>query len=268
MFRRINKRKDIINQEGNSDTKEKSDHVSLQKKIFLPTRTPLLYKENIITKYKSTNPPTYPPIKEILKKTKVPTDKLKLYMNSLRDKLKTIYKGDKYRNFKIEKESSNDEDKNENLHRNLLKRRLSIDPVIDRTELLVSNRRLDLDEYEDKIEDVNNHIEYNDDLESLRDQIAQESMESGSVYKPLSKILAKTDDVIYKQMNFWRNQFESQRLLDFLRPANDSGEQEEARPRIETELIIGQPKVENKKRKVLKKIKNKDESIRKEFKPF
>lgn len=268
MFRRINKRKDITDQEGNIDTKEKSDNVSLQKKIFLPTRTPPLYKENIITKYKSTNPPTYPPIKEILKKTKVPTDKLKLYMNSLRDKLKTIYKGDKYRKFKTEKESLNYEEKNENLHRNLLKRRLNIDPVIDRTELLVSNRRLDLDEYEDKIEDVNNDIEYNDDLESLRDQIAQESMESGSVYKPLSKILAKTDDVIYKQMNFWRNQFESQRLLEFLRPANDSAEQEEARPRIETELIVGKPKVENKKRKVLKKFKDKNESVRKEFNPF
>ena len=221
-----------------------------------------------MSKYKSTNPPTYPPIKEILKKTKVPTDKLKLYMNSLRDKLKTIYKGDKYRQFKTEKESSNDEEKYENLHRNLLKRRLSIDPVIDRTELLISNRRLDLDEYEDKIEDVDNNIEYNDDLESLRDQIAQESVESGSVYKPLSKILAKTDDVIYKQMNFWRNQFESQRLLDFLRPANDSAEQEESRPRIEAELIIGKQKVENKKRKVLKKFEDKDESVRKEFKPI
>ena len=70
-------------------------------------------------------------------------------------------------------------------------------------------------------------------------------------------------------MNFWRNQFESRRLLDFLSPvANDSvnNEQEDVRPRIETELIIGTPKLENKKRKVLKKIKDKEESVRKEFK--
>ena len=31
-------------------------------------------------------------------------------------------------------------------------------------------------------------------------------------------MLAKTDDIIYKQMNFWRNQFESRRLIDFLAP--------------------------------------------------
>ena len=69
-------------------------------------------------------------------------------------------------------------------------------------------------------------------------------------------------------MNFWRNQFESRRLLDFLSPANDSveSEQEDVRPRIETELIIGTPKLENKKRKVSKKFKDKDESVRKEFK--
>ena len=247
---------------------QKSDKASIQNRIFLPTRTPPTYEENVIPKYKSTKPPTYPPIKEILKKTRVPTDKLKLYMDSLRDKLKTIYKDDKYRKNKTEKESVNEKRNNKNLHTNLLKRKLNIDPVIDRTELLVSSRRVDLDEYEDNIEDVNNDIEYNDDLETLRDQIAQESMESGSVYKPLSKILAKTDDVIYKQMNFWRNQFESQRLLDFLRPANGSAEseQEEAKPQIETELIIGTPKRENKKRKVLKKFKDKVESVRKELK--
>ena len=76
---------------------QKSDKASIQNRIFLPTRTPPTYEENVIPKYKSTKPPTYPPIKEILKKTKVPTDKLKLYMDSLRDKLKTIYKDDKYR---------------------------------------------------------------------------------------------------------------------------------------------------------------------------
>ena len=36
--------------------------------------------------------------------------------------------------------------------------------------------------------------------------------------KPLNKILAKSDDIIFKQMNFWRDQFESRRLIDFLTP--------------------------------------------------
>ena len=130
-----------------------------------------MYEENVIQKYKSTKPPTYPPIKEILKKTKVPTDKLKLYMNSLRDKLKTIYKDDKFRKTTITDQESSDEN-SKNLHRNLLKRRLNINPVIDRTELLVSNRRTDLDEYE-AVEGVDNDIQYDDDLETLRDQIAQ-----------------------------------------------------------------------------------------------
>ena len=71
MIKRKNERNKITNQERHIDTKEKSYNVSLQKKIFLPTRTPPLYKENIITKNKSTDPPTYPPIKEILKKTQL-----------------------------------------------------------------------------------------------------------------------------------------------------------------------------------------------------
>ena len=98
---------------------QKSDKASIQNGIFLPTRTPPTYEENVIPKYKSTKPPTYPPIKEILKKTKVPTYKLKLYMNSLRDKLKTIYKDDKYRKNKTEKESFNEKRNNKNLHTNL-----------------------------------------------------------------------------------------------------------------------------------------------------
>ena len=174
--RRINKKEppeNPRNQKINSDTELKSDTSSLQKRIFLPTRTPPLYEENVIQRYKSTKPPTYPPIKEILKKTKVPTDKLKLYMNSLRDKLKTIYKDDKYRKTtKSDKESVDVNVNKNNLHKNLLKRRLSIDPVIDRTELLVSSRRTDLDEYE-AVEDVDNDVQYEDDLETLRDQIAQ-----------------------------------------------------------------------------------------------
>ena len=174
-FRRINKKVPPENPRNknkiSSDTEQKSDTSSLQKRIFLPTRTPPMYEENVIQKYKSTKPPTYPPIKEILKKTKVPTDKLKLYMNSLRDKLKTIYKDDKYRKTtKTDQESFDGNSKN--LHRNLLKRRLNINPVIDRTELLVSNRRTDLDEYE-AVVDVDNDIQYDDDLETLRDQIAQ-----------------------------------------------------------------------------------------------
>ena len=175
-FRRINKKEppeNPRNQKMNSDTELKSDTSSLQKRIFLPTRTPPLYEENVIQRYKSTKPPTYPPIKEILKKTKVPTDKLKLYMNSLRDKLKTIYKDDKYRKTtKTDKETVDSNVNKNNLHKNLIKRRLSIDPVIDRTELLVSSRRTDLDEYE-AVEDVDNDVQYEDDLETLRDQIAQ-----------------------------------------------------------------------------------------------
>ena len=175
-FRRINKKEppeNPRNQKINSDTELKSATSSLQKRIFLPTRTPPMYEENVIQKYKSTKPPTYPPIKEILKKTKVPTDKLKLYMNSLRDKLKTIYKDDKYRKTtKSDKESVDSNVNKNNLHKNLIKRRLSIDPVIDRTELLVSSRRTDLDEYE-AVEDVDNDVQYEDDLETLRDQIAQ-----------------------------------------------------------------------------------------------
>ena len=83
-FRRINKKEppeNPRNKKIRSDAEQKSDTSSLQKRIFLPTRTPPMYEENVIQKYKSTKPPTYPPIKEILKKTKVPTDKLKMYMN-------------------------------------------------------------------------------------------------------------------------------------------------------------------------------------------
>ena len=36
--------------------------------------------------------------------------------------------------------------------------------------------------------------------------------------KPVNKFFVKSDDVIYKQMNFWRNQMESKRLEDFLSP--------------------------------------------------
>ena len=191
-------------------------------------------------------------------------------MNSLRDKLKTMYKDDKYRRNRTNQDSfgqkSNDNGYAKNLNKKLLKRKLNLEPVIDRTELLISDRRIDLDEYQDDIEDVNNDIKYDENPETLKDQIALESQESSAILKPLNKVLAKTDDIIYKQMNFWRNQFESQRLIDFLSPMNDnSTKKEEAKPKIETELIIGTPKQNNKKRKNIKKFKDKADSIRKEF---
>ena len=60
-----------------------------------------------------------------------------------------------------------------------------------------------------------NDIELDDYHEGADDQMALESFDVDSIM-PVNKILAKTDDVIYKQMSFWRNQFESERLFNFL----------------------------------------------------
>ena len=80
------------------------------------------------------------------------------------------------------------------------------------------NRRIDDEEIEQNHNDLTNDSDTG--LEFLDDQLAQESFDRFDInsIKPLNTMLTKEDDTIYKQMNFWRNQFESERLSDFIGP--------------------------------------------------
>ena len=198
-------------------------------KIMLPTRIPPVYEES------------GDPVKN-----KALKDKKKMYLDIMREKMKSMYKQDK-----VTKPQSREdpfgikiEDTPHDMNKEIMKRKL---PIAKR--LQAETRKVDSEVSEKNIIEELNKIDIIKGLEhltNLTDQIALESSEL-SPDKPLNKVLAMKDDIIYKQMNYWRNQFESERLIDFLSPnKNESGKE------TKTEVIVGTPK-SIKRRKIMKK---------------
>lgn len=266
-LRKINNRNDIQNKE-TSGNQNSDDHN--QWKILLPTRVP--------------------PIYEAYSKVSNDNEEMKMYMSSLREKIKTMYKEDqndkekekkrhvKKHNFGAKVKLNQNLDRKENLPEDLLKkiikndknkehilankrtevanrenifkkRRVDVMDVLKKENnifhkaLKHQNKRMDLDNIPSEESRLNKRIIELDDVtksaakfETRRidlddkkyvythatpsdlERIPQESNEKILIVKPLNKILAKSDDIIFKQMNFWRDQFESRRLIDFLTP--------------------------------------------------
>ena len=102
-------------------------------------------------------------------------------------------------------------------NKKIFKKRLRLDTEIkdiEEEKPALKEGELILDLFQNGQNDVSvsNSVKYPDD------QFAQEAVENNSMLKPVNKFFVKSDDVIYKQMNFWRNQMESKRLEDFLSP--------------------------------------------------
>lgn len=146
----------------------------------------------------------------------------KAYKKNLRNKIKTLYKPKKQGEEKIitlpygQKFADHSNSTRKKLHRKISKKRLKLDvekkdqgfnPVLSREDSINDFYKTEDNDFEER-----NEMEV---IEDYNDQVAQESIEDNSFFKPLSKVVAKKDDVIFQQMNFWRNQIESKRLKSF-----------------------------------------------------
>ena len=105
------------------------------------------------------------------------------------------------------------------LNKKILKKRLRLDvekkDYDTNTDLKKKVSNVDLLDNGNIVVTVRNKVDVTDNFDSTNDQLAEELVEHNSVLKPLNKMFTKKDDVIYKQMNFWRNQIKSKRLNSF-----------------------------------------------------
>jgi len=191
------KRKSVASSSVNELVNEKTK----VKKALLPTRIPPVYTE---------------------KKKTVKVDKKKEYMDNLKTKIKSMYKSNvtSPQEFYFKKTTKKPiisfpssmkpiTTTSPSLKDFLRKRILRIEDKYTGSQ----NRRIDDYDVEVNSENQMNHIEGDDYHDLADDQMALESFDVDSII-PVNKVLAKTDDVIYKQMSFWRNQFESERLFN------------------------------------------------------
>ena len=186
----------------------------------------------------------------------------KAYKKNLRNKIKTLYKPKKQEGEKIitlpygQKFADHSNSTRKKLYRKISKKRLKLDvekkdqgfnPVFSREDSITDFFRTEDNDFEERNE--------MDTIEDYSDQVAQESIEDNSFFKPLSKVLAKKDDVIFKQMNFWRNQIESKRLKSFSLPGQKSEDQgkKDIKKILENTLI---KPITNNRRRIFIKAKN------------
>lgn len=186
----------------------------------------------------------------------------KAYKKNLRNKIKTLYKPKKQEGAKIitlpygQKFADHSNYTRKRLHKKISKKRLKLDvekkdegfnPVLSREDPIADFYETEDNDYEERKE--------TEVIEDYNDQVAQESIEDNSFFKPLSKVLAKKDDVIFKQMNFWRNQIESKRLKSFSLPGQKSEDQgkKDIKKILENTLI---KPITNNRRRIFIKAKN------------
>ena len=101
-------------------------------------------------------------------------------------------------------------------NKKILKKRLRLDTENkDKIEEPVLKREHSIF---DLFDNGKNDLAVGNSVKYPEDQLAQEATENNSVLQPVNRLFAESDDVIYKQMNFWRNRMESKRLEDFLLP--------------------------------------------------
>ena len=179
------------------------------------------------------------------------------YKKNLRNKIKTLYKPKKQEGEKIitlpygQKFEDHSNYTRKRLHKKISKKRLKLDvektdqgfdPVFSREDSMTDFYKTEGNDFEDE-----NELDVREDY---NDQVAQESIEDNSFFKPLSKVLAKKDDVIFKQMNFWRNQIESKRLKSFTLPGQKNQTKEDIKKILENTLI--KPIAKNRRRIFIK----------------
>ena len=146
------------------------------------------------------------------------------------------------------------------LNKKILKKRLRLDvekkDYDTNTDLKKKVSNVDLLDNGNIVVTVRNKVDVTDNFDSTNDQLAEELVEHNSVLKPLNKMFTKKDDVIYKQMNFWRNQMESKRLENFLAPEEKMEKLNQNAIRKILENTILKPAKDN-RRTVLRQFVNK-----------
>ena len=183
----------------------------------------------------------------------------KAYKKTLRNKIKTLYKPKKQEGAKIitlpygQKFADHSNYTRKRLHKKISKKRLKLDvekkdegfnPLLSREDPIADFYETEDNDYEERKE--------TEVIEDYNDQVAQESIEDNSFFKPLSKVLAKKDDVIFKQMNFWRNQIESKRLKSFALPGQKSEDKTKENIRKILENTLIKPITNNRRRSFIK----------------
>ena len=183
----------------------------------------------------------------------------KAYNKNFRNKIKTLYKPKKQEGEKIitlpygQKFADHSNSTRKKLYKKISKKRLKLDvekkdqgfnPVFSREDSITDFLKTERNDFEEK-----NQMDFEEDPD---DQVAEESIEDKSFFKPLNKVLAKKDDVIFKQMNFWRNQIESKRLKSFALPGQKSEDKTKENIRKILENTLIKPITNNRRRSFIK----------------